>query len=190
MSIRILSFLLCLISLGIHPLHAQKKKKRKSAYKRPRVYVIDSTRYLKPYDWTSGDSLWQDTVLAVGNRCLGIPYRYGGSDARGFDCSGFVMYCYKQVGYRLPHEAGAQMRAGIPIKKDSAHKGDLIFFGYRGKRGWYISHSGIVASNENGNLIFLHSASNIGIRYDSLNSPWYRQRFMGIRRYIKTSELQ
>lgn len=162
-----------------------KKKHPKSGTKKYVSPVVDTLRFLKPVDWSTVDTTWQDTLLKIGQHYLGVPYRYGGLDARGFDCSGFVSYCFGQTGFRLPHEAGAQMRLGERIAKDSAQKGDLIFFGYPRKNGFYISHSGMVVSNENGLVKFIHSASHVGIRYDYLNQNWYAQRFVGIRRYKK-----
>jgi cell wall-associated NlpC family hydrolase len=79
--------------------------------------------------------------MKIGGSLKGVPYRYGGSTPRGFDCSGFTMYVYRKVGVRLPHSATSQMHRSKRISRSSARPGDLVFF--LGGRGAY--HVGIYA---------------------------------------------
>jgi peptidoglycan DL-endopeptidase CwlO len=88
-------------------------------------------------------------VMSIGGSLKGVPYRYGGSTPRGFDCSGFTSYVYRKVGVSLPHSATAQMYRAKRISRSQARKGDLVFF--LGGRGAY--HVGIYAG---GNKV-LHS---------------------------------
>ncbi|MFN4032129.1 MAG: NlpC/P60 family protein [Fimbriimonadales bacterium] len=107
---------------------------------------------------------------------LGARYSYGGSGARGFDCSGFTAYIYRQHGIRLPHNSAAQYRVGKPVPRSELRPGDLVFFRTRGNR---ISHVGIYM----GNGKFVHASSARGrVRIDTLNSGYYRQRYVGARR--------
>ena len=70
-------------------------------------------------------------VCALAARYLGIPYLYGGaSPSTGFDCSGFVMYVYAQIGISLPHYSGAQQQMGTPVPMNALLPGDLVFRGY------------------------------------------------------------
>jgi murein DD-endopeptidase len=59
---------------------------------------------------------------------IGRPYRYGGGDADGFDCSGLVRYVYGQAGIELPRTAAEQRRAGREIELRDAAPGDLVFY--------------------------------------------------------------
>ena len=59
---------------------------------------------------------------------LGVPYRYGGQDPSGFDCSGLVWYVYRQLGVSLPRRALDQRRAVAPVGRDDLVPGDLVFF--------------------------------------------------------------
>ena len=68
------------------------------------------------------------SVVAIASRYLGIPYVYGGSSPRGFDCSGLTMYVYAQLGVSLPRTAAAQYGATTRIARSQAVPGDLIFF--------------------------------------------------------------
>ena len=54
-------------------------------------------------------------VVGIAMQYLGIPYVYGGSSPSGFDCSGFVMYVYGQMGVSLPHYTVAQYSMGVPV---------------------------------------------------------------------------
>lgn len=110
---------------------------------------------------------------------LGTRYRYGGSSSRGFDCSGFTSYIYRQHGISLPHNSAAQYRVGKPVRRSELRPGDLVFFRTRGSR---ISHVGIYI----GNGQFVHASSARGrVRVDTLNSGYYHQRYVGARRISK-----
>lgn len=108
---------------------------------------------------------------------LGARYRYGGMSSRGgFDCSGFVAYIYQKYGVRLPHSSSAQFRMGKPVGRSELQPGDLVFFNTRGRRA---SHVGIYI----GNGKFIHASSARGrVRIDTLDSGYYKQRFLGGRR--------
>lgn len=67
-------------------------------------------------------------VLAIAGRYVGVRYVYGGTTPRGFDCSGYVQYVFRQVGVKLPRTADQQMRAGRRIPRSQARPGDLVAF--------------------------------------------------------------
>ena len=46
---------------------------------------------------------------------LGYPYVYGGSSPRGFDCSGFTSYIYKQFGVSIHRTASGQLNNGYAV---------------------------------------------------------------------------
>lgn len=77
-------------------------------------------------------------VLSIAARYLGVPYRWGGTTPKGFDCSGYVQYVYKQVGVSLPRTSGAQAKAGKKVSASQARPGDLV---------WKPGHIGIYAGN-------------------------------------------
>ena len=78
-------------------------------------------------------------AVAIAERYIGVPYRYGGSSPSGFDCSGFVMYVYGRLGVHLPRTSSAQYGAAQRISRSSARPGDLVFF----FTGGSVTHVGI-----------------------------------------------
>lgn len=80
------------------------------------------------------------SVVAVAQQYIGVPYRFGGADPSGFDCSGLVMYVYAQHGISLPHSVRAQASLGTRISREDARPGDIVVLGD-------LSHNGIWLGN-------------------------------------------
>jgi cell wall-associated NlpC family hydrolase len=124
-------------------------------------------------------------LLKVAERNLGTPYRYAGKQPGGFDCSGFVMYCYKTAcGISLSPMATVYYKHGISVNKADARPGDVICFTGSNAYNRTIGHVGIISEVTPTEIYFIHSALNGGIRYDSLSLGYYKTRFMGIRRIL------
>ena len=85
-------------------------------------------------------SVSAEQVLKVASQYVGTPYIFGGSNPRGFDCSGYVMFVFAQFGVELRHSVTAQARVGIIISPEDARPGDVVIFNDH-------SHNGIYAGN-------------------------------------------
>ena len=93
-------------------------------------------------------------VVGIAMQFLGIPYQWGGaSPSTGFDCSGFVMYVYAQVGVSLPHNAAAQYGYGVAVSRDQLQPGDLVFFDGLGHDGIYIGGGQFIHSPHTGDVV-------------------------------------
>ena len=113
-------------------------------------------------------------AMALGYR--GVPYRNGGSDPAGFDCSGFVQYVFKQSGTVLPREVRDQFRTGRQVERHEVQAGDLVFF-ETVTRG--ASHVGLAI----GGGEFVHAPSSRGVvRVERLATSYWAQRYVGARR--------
>jgi cell wall-associated NlpC family hydrolase len=93
------------------------------------------------------------TVVDIAMRYLGIPYVYAGADPSGFDCSGFTMYVYAQVGISLPHNAAMQFGMGTPVSYDQLQAGDLVFFYGLGHVGMYIGDGNFIHAPHTGDVV-------------------------------------
>lgn len=102
-------------------------------------------------------------VIGIASRYLGVPYRYGGSTPRGFDCSGLVQYVYARVGVRLPRTAQQQYNATRHVARSQARPGDLVFFFVGGR----VTHVGIYAG---GNTMIAAPHSGQVVRRQSIYS--------------------
>lgn len=104
-------------------------------------------------------------------RQLGVPYVYGGSTDRGFDCSGLVQYAYASAGRRIPRTTSEQWRQLSPVKERDMRVGDLLFFRIDGS----ISHVGLYL----GDRRFVHApASGRRVSVEALDSGFYRRTFV------------
>lgn len=114
------------------------------------------------------------TALAL----RGIPYRLGGTDTRGFDCSGLVQYVFALHGLGLPRVVRDQYRHGASVKLDQLAPGDLVFFETQGSE---VSHVGIALGGDQ----FVHAPNARGqVRINRLTSGYWAEHVIGARRLV------
>lgn len=68
-------------------------------------------------------------VVEIAKRYLGAPYQWAAAGPDRFDCSGFTMFVYRQVGVSLPHSSRMQINYGERVSRSNLRPGDLVFFG-------------------------------------------------------------
>jgi peptidoglycan DL-endopeptidase CwlO len=106
----------------------------------------------------------------------GAPYRDGGVDPSGFDCSGFVRYVYEQHGVAMPRQVRDQFRIGQSIDRDRLEPGDLVFFSTVAPGA---SHVGIMIGGDQ----FVHAPNERGVvRVESLSAQYWASRYIGAKR--------
>ncbi len=107
---------------------------------------------------------------------LGIPYKFGGDDRRGMDCSGFVKIVFlKTENKKLPHNAAALFKIGESVEKENLSFGDVVFFNLEGEG---ISHCGIYLKQD----LFVHASRKHGVSYGSLDHKIYLSSYVGAKR--------
>ena len=119
-----------------------------------------------------------DKIVNLAKAQIGKPYRWGAAGPSSFDCSGFTTYIYKNgAGISLPRTSVSQSKTGTKVSRSNLKTGDLVFFNTSGKG---VSHVGMYI----GDSKFIHSSISKGIRIDSLNSTYYKTRFISGSRVI------
>ncbi len=140
--------------------------------------------------WTASRAPSGDSVEQSALQFMGVPYLWGGTSSKGFDCSGFTKTVFRLNGIELPRDTDQQAGEGTEVVIGDGlsrlQKGDLLFFGTRAAAGLpeRVSHVGIHV----GRLEFIHASGLV--RRNSLDaaSPIYseslRNRLLHVRRII------
>jgi cell wall-associated NlpC family hydrolase len=110
-------------------------------------------------------------VVGIAMHYLGVPYVWGGSTPRGFDCSGFVAYVFAQIGVSLPHSSYAMFGMGTSISIGDLQPGDLVFFTGASHMGIYIGGGQFIHAPHTGDVVKISSMSG-----------YYSSNFAGGRR--------
>jgi len=134
------------------------------------------------------DAAYQEArgrLLAAAGKYERTPYRYGGMDRRGLDCSGFVSLSFSDaLGISVPRSTEGLYSWVEKISIDNAQPGDLLFF--RTTKTNKISHVGILVSNGR----FIHSASEgpvTGVIYSGLDENYWARTYAGAGRAFPAS---
>ena len=119
-----------------------------------------------------GENDWRQAAA----RWMGTPYRDGGHDRQGVDCSGYTDILYREVvGRGIPRTSMGQWLEGKAVSVENMRPGDLVFFQTVGTT---VSHVGLSL----GGSEFTHASSSRGVTISSLNEDYWRERFLGVRR--------
>lgn len=125
----------------------------------------------RPHTGFDGHAL-AGTALAL----RGTPYRNGGADPNGFDCSGLTQFVFAQYGLALPREVREQYQVGTSVEPRDLAPGDILFFTTTDAGP---SHVAIAIGGDQ----FVHAPSSTGIvRVERLSSSYWSRRYFGARR--------
>jgi cell wall-associated NlpC family hydrolase len=106
----------------------------------------------------------------------GTPYRSGGEDPTGFDCSGLVWFVFAQHGIDVPRTVSGQARLGEPVAASTLAPGDLVFFNTKGVGP---THVGIAIGGDE----FVHAPNSSGaVRVERVGSSYWSSRLVDTRR--------
>lgn len=152
----------------------------------PQTGIVDVPTYIK-LNAVSGKKIAErasasrrvlnSKVTDYAKKYLGTPYKWGATSGKAFDCSGFTVYIMKKFNVNLPRTASSQFNSGTKVEKDDLQPGDLLFFTTY-KKG--PSHVGMYIGDNK----FIHASSSVDrVIITGLDTKYYRQRYLGARRY-------
>jgi cell wall-associated NlpC family hydrolase len=145
-------------------------------------------------EWLAGARDTPESVAKTAKRFTGVPYLWGGTSAKGMDCSGFTKTVYYLNGTLLPRDASQQVLVGDPVslpdKEIDLKAGDLLFFGFKATadKPERVTHVAISLGGKR----FIHASGQV--RINSLNpadgdySDFRFETFLRAKRIIGAGE--
>ena len=123
-----------------------------------------------------------NSVIGNARTYIGTPYKWGGNDKRGIDCSGLLVRSFESVGMKLPRTTSLQIDLGKKVSLKKSKEGDLVFFAF-GKSKRKVTHVGLVSNRKNNSDIkFIHASSSKGVIETQLIRDFYLNRIRKIKR--------
>lgn len=118
-------------------------------------------------------------ILRTARSYIGVPYSFGGTTPKAFDCSGYLQYVFAKNGIHIPRTADEQYKLGLRTNSSKQLvPGDLVFFTTYEPGA---SHCGIYL----GDGEFIHASSSKGVRVDTLSDDYWAPRFLGGKHIVK-----
>jgi len=127
----------------------------------------------------------QDRLVKFAESFVGKPYVFGGNTPKGFDCSGFVSFVYKNFDMEVPGISSAYAGFGKEVTFENRQKGDIILFTGTNYDHSTVGHVGIIISDPGESLRFIHASSSKkhrGVTITDYINSGYPGRYMGIKR--------
>mgnify|MGYP001376278679 FL=1 len=121
-------------------------------------------------------------VIEEARTYIGTPYKWGGNDNRGIDCSGLLVRSFESIGLKIPRTTSQQIEIGKSVSLKKSKKGDLVFFAF-GKSKRKVTHVGILSELKNSSDInFIHASSSRGVVETQLIKDYYLKRIRKVKR--------
>lgn len=168
----------------------------KVKYPDNRIGFIKKSEALPYNNWLQNINFSKENIEQIAKKMVGFPYLWGGTSAKGMDCSGFTKMVYFLNGFIIPRDASQQINAGkivdTTLTFKGLEKGDLIFFGKKATpdKKQRITHVGIWLGNNKQE--FIHASGNVHINSMDKDAPNYdafnKNRYLGARRYLNSKD--
>ncbi|MES2797821.1 MAG: C40 family peptidase [Bacteroidota bacterium] len=167
-------FLLLIISFTISSCKIFRKNKSSidSHTHKVETKSAKSSKVTKTKNFTQANEL-----INLARNYMGVPYKFGGVDEEGMDCSGLIYTVCQNIGFSMPRISYKQAEIGEEIEMDNLQIGDLVFF-RTAKSNNQISHVGLVTEiSQPQSILFIHSSTSKGVREDNLFSDYWKKAF-------------
>lgn len=119
----------------------------------------------------SENEIARNKLLLFVDDWYGVPYKYGGCQKSGIDCSCFAsLLCEKVYNLKIARQASDIYKACEKLTPDEMKEGDLVFFKISGNA---VSHVGIYLRKR----LFVHSSTSKGVIINSMDEAYYKKYF-------------
>ncbi|MBK9936140.1 MAG: C40 family peptidase [Cytophagaceae bacterium] len=119
-------------------------------------------------------------IVKNAEKYIGTPYKFGGSETDGMDCSGLVFRVFEDLETKIPRVSYKQADHFKEIKLEHAIPGDLVYFKVGSSR---INHTGIISDIKGPKeILFIHASTTKGVREDNLFSKYWYPKFVKVTR--------
>ena len=143
-------------------------------------------------EWIDNRDPIPDNLVSDAEKLLGVPYLWGGTSAKGVDCSGFTKIVYFMNGLILPRDASQQDDIGMLVD-DNKHfsqllPGDLLFFGSGATASSYekVVHVGLWI----GDMKYIHASGDVHVSSmdpgDPVFDPYNYNRYLKSKRILNS----
>ena len=123
-----------------------------------------------------------NNVIGEARTYIGTPYKWGGNDRKGIDCSGLLVRSFESVGMKIPRTTSQQIDLGKKVSLKKSREGDLVFFAF-GKSKRKVTHVGLLSRVQNQkNISFIHASSSRGVVETQLIKDYYLKRIRQVKR--------
>ncbi|KAA6225095.1 MULTISPECIES: C40 family peptidase [unclassified Campylobacter] len=139
-------------------------------------FFISGCSFYQNSSTDATQSLLESRIKNIASGWKKTPYVLGGKTKKGSDCSGFTQSVFAEFNTAIPRNTTMQYQAGSKVSKQNLQTGDLVFF--RTGRGPNGMHVGIYLSD----FKFVHLSTKGGVKEVSLNSDYWKKRYIGARR--------
>ena len=164
-----------------------------SQHKNSKIYSIQLILFILIVIFLSGCAMSKkrklrerrlDTIIQTARSYTGTPYKWGGVNRSGMDCSGLLYVSFKSGDVNIPRVSRDQAKVGDKVRFGQLQKGDVVFFAM-GKRRRKITHAGLVTEVRGKNDVrFIHASSSVGVVEANIYTDYYTKKFRKARRYF------
>ncbi len=127
---------------------------------------------------SSSSSALGQQIADLAKKYVGYPYVHGGSSPKGFDCSGFTSYIYRQFGINIARTVKGQLNNGRKVSRSEVKPGDILIYDTHGKGA---SHACLYIGNGN----FVHASTpKSGVKINNMNQNYYKNRLVACVRIV------
>jgi cell wall-associated NlpC family hydrolase len=126
------------------------------------------------------ENIYTKKIISKARNYTGVPYKSGGNDEKGLDCSGLLCISFNEIGIKLPRISWQQAEYFPAINLRNIQKGDLVFFATVNKN---VSHAGIVTEvKTDDDIRFIHASLSKGVIEDNMMANYWKSRFVKVCR--------